>query len=190
MSVYAGERLYTVSFAGGSELLVRAYDPAEARRRGRDYAWKNNGKTSSKVVLNAVLVKETKEEREANRPHVTTGLGHVHKITPQLAKFTADQRTVSDIMEFLKQNPGTEFFKVSFNGMTFCFYNKEQGREYCEKYLSETVARFYREYRKMNVVKLHQELASVEKRGRLIPSNDLRWQYARVMEEIKKRISA
>lgn len=190
MSIGAGERLYTVSFAGGSELLVRAYDPAEARRTGRDFARKNKGELSSKVVLNAVLVKETKEEREANRPHVTTGFGHVHEITPQLAKFTNEQRTVSDIMAFLKQNPGTEFFKVSFNGSAFCFYNKEQDKAYCEKHINDVVSRLHSAYRKMDIVKLHSELASVETRGRLTPSNDLRWQYARVMEEIKKRLSA
>lgn len=188
MIIGAGERLYTVSFAGGSEILVRAYDPAEARRTARDFARKNVGKTSSAVVIEAYLVKETKEEREANKPHITTGFGHVHKVTPVQAKFTADVRTVEDAMEFLKANPGTEFFKVSFDGVSFCFYNEEKDREYCTSHLKTITARFYRSYRGMDMVKLHSEMASVEKRGRLTPSNDLRWQYARVVDEIRKRM--
>lgn len=189
MIIGAGERLYKVSYVGGSEVLARAYNPDEARRIGRDYARKNKGQTSSTVVLNAALVKETKEEREANKPHVTTGFGHVHKITPEQAKFTADVRTVKDAMNFLKKNPGTEFFKVSFDGVSFCFYNDEKDRAYCENYLREVIARLYRSYKTMDIVKLHSEMASVETRGRLTPSNDLRWQYARVVEEIRKRLS-
>lgn len=188
-TIGAGERLYLVSFAGGSEVRVRAYNPDAARRTGKDWGWRHRKEISSPVVIGASLIKETKEEREANKPFVTHGNTLTKKITPSGAKFDKSIVTVKDALEFLKANPGTEFFKVSFNGDTFCFFGDEKGREYCENYLNEVTGRFYAAWRKMDGAKLHAELANVERRGRMIPSNDLRWQFARVVDEIRKRIS-
>lgn len=180
----SGERLYRVEFSGGFEMKLRAYDPSEARRLGQ-HAVRGSGK----IVVGAKLVKETKEEREANRAVLTTTLGHAVKTVPAPAKFDASIVNILDVMDFLKANPGTEFFKVTFNDMNeWCFYNEGKGIDYCRGHLNDVMGRITGRLERMAMAQLHVELCSVKTRGEVTPSNDLRWQYARIVALIKKRL--